>query len=275
MAAAVDEPVELCVPKYSDWRSNLENWKDRAKQRVASSQQLELNFKHLQRRRDEAEERRELEERRRKESALRAEQRLREAAEYSKWRSDAVLKRRAEEKLRCADHSLWREHVSKLRQGVLADSAKCQIVSSPREILMQQRHSSDRPCSNGARGYESLPRPPHVCCSQLNELAAPVPSSPVVSPAQLAVSPAQHDRTGNSTHSDTTRTRTWWPLEECDTPLSSPLSSSAQRQLAEEDIWQATVARNREALVAQRREKQKEAVEAKLSAYRARMIQMR
>lgn len=113
--------AEVPVGEYGTWRSGLDGFRQRAALREEACRLIEAQGDSLERRRAEARDRRELEDQRRREAEARAEQRRREAAEYSAWRADAVLARRAEERTRTAEHIQWRDHLTKLKSGVAVE----------------------------------------------------------------------------------------------------------------------------------------------------------
>lgn len=105
------------APKYALWKTNLEGFQERSQKRAEDAQRREADCKRLEQMRQAARERKELEDKRRLEVEERAERRRKEASEYSAWRDNVVLARRAEERTRAVEHCEWRDRVSKLRVG--------------------------------------------------------------------------------------------------------------------------------------------------------------
>mmetsp|Transcript_20441 Transcript_20441/g.36678 ORF Transcript_20441/g.36678 Transcript_20441/m.36678 type:complete len:235 (+) Transcript_20441:20-724(+) len=111
-------PDEIERRRMEAWRSRMDSAWERAARRTEAERQQQALFGDLERRRKEARERRELEERRRAEAAAKAIERQKEAEEYSKWREDVVLARKADETKRTAEFVQWRSRIDKLRRGL-------------------------------------------------------------------------------------------------------------------------------------------------------------
>ncbi|CAK0837719.1 unnamed protein product [Prorocentrum cordatum] len=117
-AIAYDYEERWGPKEYGSWRAGLDGFQVRSARRAEACRRSEEAYRGLERRWAEARERQDLEERRRKEAAERAVQRSREAVEHRKWREDAVLARRAEERARVLEHERFREDCARLRRGL-------------------------------------------------------------------------------------------------------------------------------------------------------------
>jgi len=119
----IAEPIELAIPRYGGWRSGLDSWRERAEKRALTARRNEADFRSLERRREEEQQRLALEEKRQREAAERDEQRRREVAEFSTWRDNVIISRRAEERATAREHDHWHSRVSKLRKGLPVSNA--------------------------------------------------------------------------------------------------------------------------------------------------------
>lgn len=207
--------AEIQVPEYKGWRSSLERFRERANRREEGLRLIEANNKSLERRREEARERNELEEKRRCEAAARAEQRRLEASEYSSWRADLVLSRRAEERARAAEHIQWRTHLTKLQKGVSGDDVSLSSRSSCKV-------TTESTLQRGAFG-EGSNLPSRSTCK--------------------VVTTEGWQRPGIFDASYSAR--------ECNA-AADVIERKQQQLLSEEDAWNAMVRRNKEAIQAER-----------------------
>lgn len=250
---------EPASPKEREWRTNMGGWRERADRRAEEAQRRELEFKMLLQRRDDEEARKLLEEQRRREAAVREAQRRREAAEYTTWRQDAVLARKAEERARAQEHRVWREDVAKTSRGVAVPCATLKQVRSMAAAATARATAADakvesfkaakslragegcggapaEPESARCAATRSLPAWSHALIAE--EVLSPKASSP------KAASPKASSPKVSSQAQARMCMRT--AMDTC------CFSSDEQSKLDEEEAWRAAVARNREALVAER-----------------------
>jgi len=218
--------------KYDKWCSGLEGFKDRAEQRRNKSMQYEAEARGLELRREDARHRQKLEERRKQETANRSEQRRKEAAEYSTWRANLVLARKAEERSRAAEHCEWRDHIAKLRCGLsVGRGTQATVLGTAPGAAAVLRATSD--------------------------LHTALPPSAVAADAAAVAGEEEEDEQRKA---DLEGVPTW-----C-------LDDPEQQKLAEERAWDAAVARNRSALTAERERRQQEAAKLEYDRFKLRIL---